>query len=92
MKSRAIKEHKRFKPALGAALAVLCGLVLWKTPWGEAWVNSSYDYLFRFGTHGGHEQVVIILLDNEAYNSIQPNARTTVGSRIARPVVAKAGG
>src|SRR5215470_13370780 len=31
-------QHKFFKPAVGAGLAVLCGLVLWKLPLGERWV------------------------------------------------------
>jgi len=66
--------------------------VLWKTPWGEAWVNSSYDYLFRFGNTGVTNRVVIILLDNEAYNQFNQTRGQPWESRIARPVVAKAGG
>jgi CHASE2 domain-containing sensor protein len=53
--------------ALGAAGAVLCGLVLWLTPLGDVWVNSSYDYLFRFENHAVTNQVTLILMDNAAF-------------------------
>lgn len=51
----------------GAALAVLCGLMLWTMPLGEAWMNASYDYLFRFGTRAVTNNVALIMMDNEAY-------------------------
>jgi CHASE2 domain-containing sensor protein len=63
----ATRKHEFFKSALGAALAVLCGLMLWKMPLGEPWVNASYDYLFRFGTHAVTNKVMLILMDNAAY-------------------------
>jgi CHASE2 domain-containing sensor protein len=53
--------------ALGAALTLLCGLLLWQMPAGEPWVNASYDYLFRFGTPAITNQVTLILMDNEAF-------------------------
>ena len=49
-------------------MAVLCGLLLWKAPFGDAWVNASYDYLFRFGAHAVTNKVTLILMDNEAYD------------------------
>ena len=52
---------------MGAALAVLCGLILWGTPIGDAWVNASYDYQFRFGSRAVTNQVVLIEMDNESY-------------------------
>jgi len=48
-------------------VAVLCGLLLWKTPLGESWANVSYDYLFRFGARAVTNRVTLILMDNEAY-------------------------
>ena len=45
-----IKEHRFFRPAVGALLTVLVSLLLWATPLGDAWTNGSYDYLLRFGT------------------------------------------
>jgi CHASE2 domain-containing sensor protein len=54
--------------ALGAALATLCGLLLWKIPLGEAWRNASYDYSFRFGTRALTNKVAFIMMDNEAYD------------------------
>lgn len=47
---------------------VLCGLALWKMSLGESWTNASYDYLFRFGSHAVTNRVVLIQLDNEAYD------------------------
>ena len=68
MKLQAIAGHKLFRPALGAALAVLCGVALWQMPLGERWVNASYDYLFRFGAREVNIPVVVILMDNEAFD------------------------
>jgi CHASE2 domain-containing sensor protein len=68
VKGNAIGRREFFQSALGAALAVLCGLVLWATPLGEPWVNASYDYLFRFGAHAVTNRVTLILMDNEAFD------------------------
>jgi CHASE2 domain-containing sensor protein len=54
--------------ALGAALVILCGLAIWKMSFGESWINTSYDYLFRFGSRAVTNKVVLIRLDNEAYD------------------------
>lgn len=66
MKVKAITKQALFKPAIGAVLAVLCGLALW-TRLGESWENASYDYLFRFGARAPTNKVVLILMDNWAY-------------------------
>jgi CHASE2 domain-containing sensor protein len=68
VKLKGIRKHKLFSSVLGAALTVLCGLVLWTAPLGEAWRNASYDYLFRFGSPTITNKVVLILIDNDAYN------------------------
>ncbi|HEY1661768.1 MAG TPA: CHASE2 domain-containing protein [Verrucomicrobiae bacterium] len=60
--------QKTIQPAFGAALAVFCGWVLWSAPPGDPWVNSSYDYLFRFGARPITNDVVLVLMDNEAYD------------------------
>lgn len=73
MKVKAIGQSAFFKSALGAALAVLCGLMLWQMPLGEPWVNASYDYLFRFGAHAVTNRVTLILMDNEAYAQFHQN-------------------
>ena len=65
---KVIRSQKFVKPALGAALAVLCGLILWETPLGEPWVNASYDYLFRFGARVVTNDTVLITMDNEAFD------------------------
>jgi CHASE2 domain-containing sensor protein len=67
VKFLAITQHPFFKPAVGAALAVACGLVLWRSPLGERWVNASYDYTFRFGARRVTNDVVLVLMDNAAY-------------------------
>jgi CHASE2 domain-containing sensor protein len=68
VKIKTISQRELLKSALGAALAVLCGLVLWKTPPGGRWVNSSYDYLFPFGAHAVTNKVALILMDNAAFD------------------------
>ena len=62
-----VRQNEFLKSALGAVLAILCGLILWKTPPGEPWINASYDYLFRFGTHAVTNKVALILMDNAAF-------------------------
>jgi CHASE2 domain-containing sensor protein len=52
----------------GAVLTVLCGLMLWCMPFGEAWTNASYDYSFRFGTRPITNKVCLVMMDNEAYD------------------------
>jgi CHASE2 domain-containing sensor protein len=52
---------------MGAALAVLCGLILWGTPIGDFWQDASYDYQFRFGSRAVSNQVVLIQMDNQSY-------------------------
>src|SRR5436309_11815771 len=52
----------------GAALAVMCGLILWEKPVGKPWVNASYDYLFGFGARTATNQLVLIVMDNDAYD------------------------
>ena len=68
MTGQAARPKPLFISALGAALAVLCGLVLWWTPLGDAWTNASYDNLFRFGSHAITNQVTLILMDNAAFD------------------------
>jgi CHASE2 domain-containing sensor protein len=62
-----LSKKARLGSALGTAITVLCGLALWRLPMGERWVNASYDYLFRFGARAPTNQVVVVLMDNEAH-------------------------
>ncbi len=55
---------------MGAALAVLVGLVLWGTPIGDWWENASYDYQFRFSSRAVTNQVVLVQMDNQAYKDL----------------------
>jgi CHASE2 domain-containing sensor protein len=68
VKGKTIRQNGVFKSAAGAALATFCGLILWIVPLGEPWVNASYDYLFPFGTHSITNKVVLVMMDNEAYD------------------------
>jgi CHASE2 domain-containing sensor protein len=61
-------RQKFIWPALGGALAALCGLLLWVMPLGSPWVNASYDYLFRCGGRAVTNNVALILMDNEAFD------------------------
>ena len=67
MKFKAAKNRKWLPSAPGAALAILCGLLLWEMPAGEPWVNASYDYLFPFGARAVTNKVTLILMDNAAF-------------------------
>jgi CHASE2 domain-containing sensor protein len=58
-----IKQHKFFRPAGGAALAVLCGVLLHQMPGAQSWADASYDYLFRFGARDVKEKVVVVQMD-----------------------------
>lgn len=69
MKGRAKHPPAFIQSALGAVLAVLCGLLLWGTSLGEPWTNASYDYLFRFGSHAVTNRVSLILMDNAAFEA-----------------------
>jgi CHASE2 domain-containing sensor protein len=68
--ARRVIHHRLFRPALGAFLAVLCGLVLWGMPLGDRWINASYDYLFRFGARTPTNNVVLVLMDSAAHNAL----------------------
>ena len=70
MKFKAVIEAKWFKPVVGAALAVFCGLLLWGTPLGDAWTDTSYDSLFRFGAPEVTNQIALILMDNDSYDHL----------------------
>jgi CHASE2 domain-containing sensor protein len=59
------------KTLIAGLLTVLCGLALWKMPLGERWENASYDYVFRFSARAVTQQVVLIVMDNEAYAEMQ---------------------
>jgi len=72
VKGEAVIKKVFTKSALiGAGLAVFCGWLLWGTPLGNAWENSSYDFLFRFGTHGVTNEVVLVRMDDESYDSLR---------------------
>lgn len=67
VKGQVIHHPALIKSALCAGLTVLCGLLLWGTSLGEPWVNASYDYLFRFGSHAVTNKVTLILMDNASF-------------------------
>ena len=67
MKGQVIRRREVVASALGTALTLLCGLLLWRMPAGEPWVNASYDYLFPFGSHAVTNQVTLVLMDNESF-------------------------
>jgi CHASE2 domain-containing sensor protein len=81
VKFNAVTQHRFFKPAVGAGLAVLCGLVLWGSALGERWADASYDYIFRFSAREVTNQVALILMDNEAYGYYTNEARGQPWSR-----------
>jgi CHASE2 domain-containing sensor protein len=76
MGTRAVKDASAIKKIfsqsalVGAALAALCGLLLWATPLGDPWINASYDFLFRFGARSVTNQVVLVVMDNDSYDQL----------------------
>jgi CHASE2 domain-containing sensor protein len=64
------RKNPLLASALGAALVVFGGLLLWGTSLGEPWTNASYDYLFRFGSRAITNQVTLILMDNGAFEKL----------------------
>ena len=60
----------------GATLTVLCGWLLWGTPLGEPWENTSYDLLFRFSERRATNQVVLIQMDNPACLALHQTRET----------------
>jgi CHASE2 domain-containing sensor protein/class 3 adenylate cyclase len=62
------------RPLVGGLLAALLGLALWSLPFGEPWVNTSYDYLFRFSSRvpaNPTNKLALILLDNAACEALK---------------------
>jgi CHASE2 domain-containing sensor protein len=72
-----IKLRKIMKPALGAVLTVLCGLILWRAAFGEVWIRASYDYLFRFGSHTVTNDVVLVMMDNDSFDNLHQTRNGT---------------
>ncbi len=54
--------------AVGALLTVVCGLFLLWTPFGDSLADASYDYLFRFGERPITNNVVLVVMDNAAFD------------------------
>ena len=68
-----ITKHKYFRAAVGALLCVGCGFLLPWLPFGDSLVNASYDRLIRFGSHPVTNDVVLVLMDNDAHDQlVQP--------------------
>ena len=59
-----------FKPAIAALAAIGFGLALWHMPVGRRLADSSYDYLFRFAARAVTNNVVLIVMDNEAHKAL----------------------
>jgi CHASE2 domain-containing sensor protein len=70
---KAVTSHRNFRPAVGATLAIVCGLFLLLPHVGERWINFSYDNLFLFGAKEVSEsnKVVLILMDNDACQQLK---------------------
>ena len=67
---KAIVNHRIFRPAAGAAVVVLCGLLLWQLPIAQFWSDTSYDLLFRFGARSETNKVVLVQMDDAAAHAL----------------------
>ena len=70
MKERDATKKNLLAAVIGAALAVLCGWLLWAAQPGGAWTHASYDYLFCLGTHDVTNRVTLILMDNGSFDRL----------------------
>jgi CHASE2 domain-containing sensor protein len=70
VKERAGSKKTPIAPVIGAALAVLCGWLLWAARPGGLWTDASYDYLFCLGSHGVPNRVTLILMDNGSFDRL----------------------
>ena len=68
---RVAAEWRYFRPAMGAVLAVMLGLILWGTRLGSPWVDASFDYQFWFGSRAVTNNVLLIQMDNESYRDLK---------------------
>lgn len=68
MNLRKLTEHALFRPAAGAALAVVCGMTLLFLPVNARWQSASYDTLLLFGSPKITNNVVVILMDKDAHD------------------------
>jgi CHASE2 domain-containing sensor protein len=68
---KSVSKHQLFRPAMGAVLTILCGVALCRLDLGERWVNTSYDYLFRFSVRPVTNDVVLVLMDSGAHRKLQ---------------------
>jgi CHASE2 domain-containing sensor protein len=57
--------------ALGSALTVLLGWLIWAMPAGDPWVNASFDYQLRFGSRTATNKVALVLMDNAAFDQFK---------------------
>ena len=70
MTFKGVSAQKHFRPAVGAALTVLCGLLLHQMPAAQSWVDASYDYLFRFQTSKVTNKVVVVQMDESSAQAL----------------------
>ena len=61
-----LSEHKFYRPAVGAAVTVLCGLVLSLGTMGEKFTYASYDNLSRLAAKPITNEVVVVQMDERA--------------------------
>ncbi len=54
--------------ATGAALVILTGLLLWRLPFGEGWINTSYDISCLFAGPSVPQETIIIGMDQVSHD------------------------
>jgi CHASE2 domain-containing sensor protein len=60
---KGIKEHKYFRPFVGAVLAVFVGLFLIQFSKTQDWIDASYDYIFLFSNSTSSNKVIVVQMD-----------------------------
>jgi CHASE2 domain-containing sensor protein len=58
------------RSAIGAALAFLSALALWKTPVGNSLINTSYDHCVQFSSRSVTNKITFVMMDNESFDAM----------------------
>jgi CHASE2 domain-containing sensor protein/class 3 adenylate cyclase len=56
-------------PRTAGVITAILGLLL-LTPIGDPWINASYDYLWRFGSHEVTNNLAVVLMDKDSHETL----------------------
>lgn len=65
-----IRHHKFYRPAVGAVVVIVCGLLLRQVSATQSWIDASYDYLFLFQSSAVSNKVVVVQMDETSAQTL----------------------